>query len=148
MDTCKILVFVLTTDIVEFLYNLFDNAKFKNTDEDGETFVEEIFGVPIFKLHGNMSQGQRTTMFTKYRASKNGILFCTDVAARGLDVPNITWIVQYDAPTEIKEYVHRIGRTARFTGKGKSIIFLTPSEKEYVSQLEEHQVFILLLFFY
>jgi len=139
-DTCKILVFVLTTDIVEFLYSLFQYANFENVDEDGDSFVEEMFGVPLFKLHGNMSQAHRTSMFTRYRASNNGILFCTDVAARGLDVPDIKWIVQYDAPTETKEYVHRIGRTARFTGQGKSIIFLTSSEKGYVRHLAEHQL--------
>merc|ERR1712137_1271990 len=139
-EHCKVVVFVLTTDMVEFFHTLFDTTKFTHKDEEGDQFVEDLFGVPLFKLHGNMSQRERTQMFTCFRASSSGILLCTDVAARGLDVPNIQWIVQYDAPTETKEYVHRIGRTARCTGTGKSILFLTPSEKGYVKQLEEVQL--------
>ena len=58
---------------------LFECTRFESKDEEGDSFAEEIFGVPLFKLHGNMSQIERTKMFTKYRSSKTGILFCTDV---------------------------------------------------------------------
>lgn len=68
-----------------------------------------------------------------------------DVAARGLDLPGIDWIVQYDPPTDNTEYVHRVGRTARYYrtvnyragNEGKSLLFLCPSEMEYVKVLQK-----------
>ena len=63
------------------------------------------------------------------------MLFCTDVAARGLDFPSVSCIMQYDAAGEPSEYVHRVGRTARMGHHGESLLFLLPSEGEYVDLL-------------
>ncbi|KAK8951906.1 DEAD-box ATP-dependent RNA helicase 51 [Platanthera zijinensis] len=65
-----------------------------------------------------------------------GILLCTDVAARGLDIPSVDWILQYDPPDKRKVYVHRVGRTARGEGaEGKAVLFLLPEELNFVSYL-------------
>ncbi|PKU37600.1 hypothetical protein llap_12098 [Limosa lapponica baueri] len=63
-----------------------------------------------------------------------------DVAARGLDLPQVTWIVQYNAPASPAEYIHRIGRTARIGCHGNSLLVLAPSEAEYVSLLASHKI--------
>ncbi|CAJ1009597.1 DEAD/DEAH box helicase/Type III restriction enzyme, res subunit [Leishmania naiffi] len=95
----------------------------------------------IFTLHGNMSQVDRAAVFHAFKfdtgksRSGKGVLFCTDVAARGLDMPKIDWIVHYDPPTDPKSYVHRIGRTARIGNSGDSILFLAPDELGYAAYL-------------
>jgi ATP-dependent RNA helicase DDX31/DBP7 len=66
------------------------------------------------------------------------VLFCTDVAARGLDLPKVDWILQYDPPCETTDYVHRIGRTARRGFGGSALLFLLPSEAPYVQLLASH----------
>ncbi|KAJ8677159.1 hypothetical protein QAD02_012946 [Eretmocerus hayati] len=65
-----------------------------------------------------------------------------DVAARGLDLPKVDTIVQYTGPMSLRDYVHRIGRTARVGSRGVAIIFLTPPEIEFVRMLEEHRIII------
>ena len=65
---------------------------------------------------------------------------CTDVAARGLDLPQVDWIVQFTAPICVSDYVHRVGRTARIGAKGSSVIFLLPSEAGFVKQLENEKI--------
>lgn len=79
-------------------------------------------------------------MFRRFAASRSGVLLCTDVAARGLDLPQVTWILQYTPPTAAAEYVHRIGRTARVGGAGSSLIFLTPAETAFVQELANHNI--------
>jgi len=66
---------------------------------------------------------------------------CTDVAARGLDIPKVDWIVQYDPPDDPKEYIHRVGRTARgATATGKALLFLLPEEIGFLHYLKEANV--------
>jgi ATP-dependent RNA helicase DDX31/DBP7 len=91
----------------------------------------------VFKLHGNIPHAQRVETFTAFsNASTSSVLLCTDVAARGLDL-RITTAIQYDPPTASADYVHRAGRTARIGQEGTSILFLRPSEVEYVSVLDQ-----------
>lgn len=99
-----------------------------------------IFGKDcrIFRLHGNVPQSLRHEAFSAFCEAKSGIMFCTDVAARGLDLPKVDWIVQYDPPAETTDYVHRIGRTARRGLGGSAVIFLLPSEIAYTSLLHSH----------
>lgn len=73
---------------------------------------------------------------TLARSLSTGILLCTDVAARGLDLPNIYWIIQYDPPGAVPDYVHRIGRAARIGRSGKSLLFLMLEERAYVKLLK------------
>lgn len=64
------------------------------------------------------------------------MLLCTDVAARGLDIPKVDWIIQYDPPDDTREYIHRVGRTCRGANtSGKALIFILPSEKNYINHL-------------
>ncbi|XP_036710760.1 probable ATP-dependent RNA helicase DDX31 isoform X2 [Balaenoptera musculus] len=83
---------------------------------------------------------ERTAVFQEFSHSKTGVLLCTDVAARGLDLPQVTWIVQYNAPSSPAEYIHRIGRTARIGCHGSCLLILAPSEAEYVNSLASHKI--------
>lgn len=67
-------------------------------------------------------------------------MLCTDVAARGLDIPEVDWIIQYDPPENPREYVHRVGRTARAGKRGKALLFLLPSEKGFLRYLKQSGV--------
>merc|ERR1712130_644019 len=97
-------------------------------------------GIRLLRLHGSMKQGDRLRVFQEFRAATSGVLLCTDVAARGLDLPQVDWIVQYTAPTCVSDYVHRVGRTARIGAKGSSVIFLLPSEADFVKMLEAAKI--------
>jgi ATP-dependent RNA helicase DDX31/DBP7 len=92
----------------------------------------------MFRLHGNVPQNSRKLVYKQYCKASKGILLCTDVAARGLDLPKVDWIVQYDPPCETTDYVHRIGRTARKGEGGSAVIFLLPTEAPYIQLLQSH----------
>ncbi|CAM9274882.1 unnamed protein product [Ectocarpus sp. 6 AP-2014] len=100
---------------------------------DGEFFGP---GCLVRRLHGNVPQNERQATYRAFGAAKSGILICTDVAARGLDLPTVDWIVQYDPPAETADYVHRVGRTARKGERGHSLLFLLPREVAYLGVLE------------
>ena len=90
----------------------------------------------FFKLHGNMSQSARSVAYSGFSAAVGRtVLVCTDVAARGLDLPDITDIIQYDMPCDVRDYIHRIGRTARLGRAGNAISMLLPSESGYAELL-------------
>ncbi|XP_073005891.1 DEAD-box ATP-dependent RNA helicase 27-like [Typha latifolia] len=97
--------------------------------------------VDCMDIHGKQKQEKRTATFFNFCKAEKGILLCTDVAARGLDIPDVDWIVQYDPPDEPKEYIHRVGRTARGEGgKGHALLFLLPEELQFLSYLKEAKV--------
>ncbi|CAN0106472.1 unnamed protein product, partial [Ectocarpus sp. 12 AP-2014] len=146
----KVVVFMSTCDAVDFHHDLFrragsggsaeDNGKKKTAaavgkkrPPDGEFFGP---GCLVRRLHGNVPQNERQATYRAFGAAKSGILICTDVAARGLDLPTVDWIVQYDPPAETADYVHRVGRTARKGERGHSLLFLLPREVAYLGVLE------------
>lgn len=97
--------------------------------------------VPVLDLHGKQKQQKRTSTFFEFCNADRGILLCTDVAARGLDIPAVDWIVQFDPPDDPRDYIHRVGRTARgANGKGKSLLFLLPSEVGFLRLLKHAKV--------
>ncbi|WEJ96565.1 ATP-dependent RNA helicase [Yamadazyma tenuis] len=97
--------------------------------------------LPVLDLHGKQKQQKRTNTFFEFCNAKQGILICTDVAARGLDIPAVDWIIQFDPPDDPRDYIHRVGRTARGTdGKGKSLMFLLPSELGFLRYLKAANV--------
>mmetsp|Transcript_424 Transcript_424/g.637 ORF Transcript_424/g.637 Transcript_424/m.637 type:complete len:549 (+) Transcript_424:167-1813(+) len=97
--------------------------------------------MPVKEIHGRQKQQKRTTTFFEYCNADTGTLLCTDVAARGLDIPKVDWIIQYDPPDDPKEYIHRVGRAARgATGKGKALLFLIPSELKFLKYLRASNV--------
>lgn len=93
--------------------------------------------IPVMDIHGRQKQVKRTTTFFQFQKAKTATLLCTDVAARGLDIPEVDWIIQYDPPDDPKEYIHRVGRTARgATGAGRALMFLTPQETGFLRYLQ------------
>ena len=86
-------------------------------------------GIDASGTHGGVSQNQRNRILAKFHSKKVGVLVCTDVAARGLDIKGVSHVYNYDIPSESEDYTHRIGRTARAGENGKAISFL--SNRDY-----------------
>jgi ATP-dependent RNA helicase DDX18/HAS1 len=75
------------------------------------SYYSELFNyidIPVKDIHGKQKQAKRTSTFFEFCQADKGILLCTDVAARGLDIPAVDWIIQYDPPDDPKEYIHRV----------------------------------------
>jgi len=81
-------------------------------------------------IHGDLRQSRRDKVMMKFRKNVFQILVATDVAARGLDIPLIEHVINYDIPQNPEDYIHRIGRTARAGAKGKALTFITPADKK------------------
>lgn len=126
----KIIVFFLTCACVNFY---------------GETLIQAMknHNINIELLHGKLAQKRRENAMERYRAASSGVLFCTDVAARGVDVEKVDWVVQLDAPQNPSQFVHRVGRSARAGKKGSSLLFLTKKEEAYLDLLANRQVSLL-----
>merc|ERR1719245_1636234 len=92
----------------------------------------------IFSIHGKM-KNKRHKIFNQFRNSKSGILLCTDVMARGVDIPDVDWVIQMDPPSNAEAFVHRCGRTARIGNKGAAVLLLYPSEESYIDFLSLNQ---------
>ena len=86
-------------------------------------------GIPLMALHGKLKQETRTKLYFDYLQRPHAVLFATDVAARGLDFPNVDWVVQADAPEDVEMYIHRVGRTARYESGGKALLLVLPEEE-------------------
>ncbi|KAK2196348.1 bifunctional Helicase superfamily 1-2 [Babesia duncani] len=97
--------------------------------------------IPTTSIHGKKKQTARVATFRSFCLAKKGHLLCTDVAARGLDIPKVDWIVQYDPPDDPRDYIHRVGRTARGAdGHGRAILFLMPEELGFLHYLKQLKV--------
>ena len=96
------------------------------TDSLARTLLEYGFSVDL--LHGGRTQGQRNKAIRNFKMGRSRILCATDVAARGIDVPQVEHVINFDLPMMDEDYVHRIGRTARNGAKGEALSFVTPSE--------------------
>ncbi|KAI0073567.1 DEAD-domain-containing protein [Panus rudis PR-1116 ss-1] len=96
--------------------------------------------IPVLDLHGKQKQQKRTNTFFEFINADSGILLCTNVAARGLDIPHVNWIVQYDPPDDPRDYIHRVGRTARAGKAGKGLLFLLQSELGFLRYLQKAKV--------
>ncbi|KAJ1914607.1 ATP-dependent RNA helicase dbp7 [Mycoemilia scoparia] len=122
-------------------------TKTKNDEEEEEdpvclpSKILESESAKVYRLHGSLPQKRRTEVFRQFsKTNEPSILFTTDVSARGLDLPNVTCIVQFDPPTEVSDYVHRVGRTARLGRVGAAYMLLLPSETEYIRLLKDKGV--------
>ncbi|XP_059213458.1 ATP-dependent RNA helicase DDX55 [Centropristis striata] len=100
-----------------------------------ETLVKKV---TVHCIHGKM-KNKRNKIFADFRALKSGILVCTDVMARGIDIPDVNWVLQYDPPSSASAFVHRCGRTARIGNQGSALVFLLPMETTYVDFLSINQ---------
>ncbi len=95
----------------------------------------ERHGFDAAGLHGDMDQKSRTETLDKFRAGKLKFLIASDVAARGLDIPAVSHVFNFDVPTHAEDYIHRIGRTGRAGRSGTSITLATPSDGKYVDAI-------------
>lgn len=152
----RTIVFFSCSDSVDFHFDVFtrDGKKFKKVTDEETGEVKTVLVLPeddenddnglltapqlsdntiIYKLHGSLSQQTRASTlqsFVKDNNSYNKILFCTDVASRGLDLPNVANVIEYDPPFTIDDHLHRIGRSARLGNEGNATLFLLPGIEE------------------
>jgi len=106
-----------------------------------EVFCKMQPGIPLMALHGKLSQAIRTKLYFDFLQRPHAVLFATDVASRGLDFPSVDWVVQADAPEDVDMYIHRVGRTARYTAGGKALLVLLPQEEEgMLNALKESKI--------
>ena len=80
-------------------------------------------------IHGKRKKGKRENAFDSYRRAEEGVLVCTDVMARGVDIPDVHWVIQFDPPSSAPAFVHRCGRTARIGQRGNALLMLLPNEE-------------------
>ncbi|HEU4548773.1 MAG TPA: DEAD/DEAH box helicase [Rhizomicrobium sp.] len=92
--------------------------------------------IPAEAIHGNKSQNARQRALELFRSGKARVLVATDIAARGIDIDDITHVINFELPNEPESYVHRIGRTARAGGEGVAISFCDPTERGYLRDIE------------
>ncbi|HVW99009.1 MAG TPA: DEAD/DEAH box helicase, partial [Candidatus Babeliaceae bacterium] len=93
-------------------------------------------GYLVGALHGDMSQAQRNAVIKKFKQRELSIVVATDVAARGIDIANLTHVINYSLPEDLESYVHRVGRTGRAGKEGIAITFITKSDSKMISLLE------------
>ncbi len=93
--------------------------------------------IKAVNIHGGMEQDDREHSLESFRSSDNGVLIATDVSARGIDLPGITHVINYDLPDDPENYVHRVGRTGRGFAKGDAISFLSSEETDKLLDVEE-----------
>ncbi len=108
----------------------------RETQEVADLLMKDGYNADA--LHGDLSQAQRDTVMNKFRIKHLKLLVATDVAARGLDVDNLTHIINFNLPEELDLYTHRSGRTARAGRKGVSIVIANLKEKGRLNQIEKH----------
>ncbi|VFQ66174.1 unnamed protein product [Cuscuta campestris] len=92
-------------------------------------------GWPALSIHGDKNQDERDWVLTEFRSGRSPIMIATDVAARGLDVKGIKFVINYDFPTCLEDYVHRIGRTGRAGAKGTAFTFFTQGNAKFAREL-------------
>jgi len=111
---------------------------FTQTKHVASRVVEKLnkAGISGAAIHGNKSQGARTRALKGFKQDRYRVLVATDVAARGLDVDDITHVINYDMPVEAETYVHRIGRTARAGADGDAISFCSAEDRAYLREIE------------
>jgi ATP-dependent RNA helicase RhlE len=94
-------------------------------------------GIPANAIHGNKSQPQRERALDEFKRAKTPILVATDVAARGIDIPGVSHVLNYELPNVPEQYVHRIGRTARAGRDGVAIAFCAEDERDYLKDIRK-----------
>lgn len=122
----KVLIYLMTCAAVDWMYEALSKVLVKDR--------------PVHSLHGQMKLPQRQKAHAAVTKAKNCVLVCTDVAARGLDIPDVNTVVQYDPPIDPNTFIHRIGRTARMGKSGSSLVFLAPQELEYLEFMKLQNV--------
>ena len=112
---------------------------FSRTKHGADKIAKDLTkqGIPAAAIHGNKSQTARVTALEDFKAGKTRVLVATDIAARGIDISELSHVFNYDLPEVPETYVHRIGRTARAGADGTAVSFCAPEEKEYLAGIEK-----------
>ncbi len=112
---------------------------FSRTKHGAEKLMKGLVadGYNAASIHGNKSQGQRDRAIKAFRSGEINVLVATDVAARGIDIPGVAYVINYDLPEVPDNYVHRIGRTARAGREGEAIAFCAPEEVDLLRQIQK-----------
>lgn len=112
---------------------------FARTKHGADRVVRKLqaAGFDADAIHGNKSQGQRTRALADFKKGATRILVATEIAARGIDVDDVSDVINFDLPNVPEQYVHRIGRTARAGAEGRAISFCAPDERAYLKDIEK-----------
>lgn len=112
---------------------------FVRTRRDADMLAEQLTGVGYVAqaIHGEIPQAQREHVLRRFRSGHTQLLVATDVAARGLDIPDVSHVINYDLPLEPDAYVHRIGRTGRAGRSGEALTLVTPRERRQLRLIEQ-----------
>ena len=112
---------------------------FSRTKHGADKIAKDLTkqGIPAAAIHGNKSQTARVTALEDFKSGKTKVLVATDIAARGIDISELSHVFNYDLPEVPETYVHRIGRTARAGADGTAVSFCAPEEQEYLAGIEK-----------
>jgi len=147
-----------TEKIEQFHYEVLESEKFEllnqiiytqrpntcllfcHTREKVEQLLESMKaqGYNCAGLHGGLEQRDRLSIMQKFKSGEYHFLIATDIAARGIDLENLSLVINYDIPFEAEKYIHRIGRTGRLGNNGIAISFVTPDESSVLQEIEEY----------
>ena len=138
-------LFVKKTDKKFLLITILENKKisqvlvFSRTKHGADRIVRELAksGITAEAIHGNKSQNNRQRALSNFKSGKTRVLIATDIAARGIDIDELMFVINYDLPNEPETYVHRIGRTGRAGKDGVAISFCDQEEFEYLLDIEK-----------
>lgn len=119
----KIIIFFNTCASVAYYHRILTSLSF-------------LKGQEIKAIHGQMKQNKRNKIFQDFVSNQKGVLIATDVIARGIDLPDVNWILQFDPPQDPNFYIHRVGRTARAGREGNALLMLLDHEDTYIRYLE------------
>lgn len=140
----KVIVYFLTCAYVEYFQNLPLESMLMHTIEEmnDEKTKDEVSPSSqaekrhkFFPLHGKMTQKRRQRNLELFAQCDTGVLLCTDVAARGIDIPDVDWVVQMDIPQDPDAYIHRVGRTGRLGRDGNAVLYIGKWEENYIDFL-------------
>jgi translation initiation factor 4A len=130
-------------DVICDIYNLLNVSQsiiFCNTKRKAIWLSEELqkkdFTVSL--IHGEMEQEQRNVIMNQFRECATRVLITTDLLARGIDVHHVSLVINFDLPSNKENYIHRVGRCARFGRKGVAINFITPRDMRYMKMIEKY----------
>ncbi|MEP3051353.1 MAG: DEAD/DEAH box helicase [Erythrobacter sp.] len=113
---------------------------FTRTKHGADRVVKKLYqcGIPANAIHGNKSQPQRQRALDEFKRAKTNVLVATDVAARGIDIPGVSHVINFELPNVPEQYVHRIGRTARAGKDGVAIAFCGEDERAYLKDIQRN----------
>ena len=134
-----------------FLYTFIKKTKnkktmiFFNSCKEVEFYsnILNYINIKVKSIHGDLKQSTREEIYKNFCEMEKGILLCTDIAQRGLDFPQVDWIINYDLPLSPDEYLHRVGRTVRGPSSfGKSLLILMDNEIDMLDKLKEKNIYL------